>query len=102
VWADGSTSTYRNWNSGEPNNASPGEYYAAINWHFAAGTGAPGTWNDTPVGGTSGFSGNSNGPYYAIAEVSAAAPEPASMALLGIGIAGMAGYGWRRRKLATA
>jgi hypothetical protein len=27
-----------------------------------------------------------------------AAPEPASITLLGIGIAGMAGYGWRRRK----
>ena len=28
-WADGSTSTYRNWNPGEPNDSSPGEYYAA-------------------------------------------------------------------------
>lgn len=32
----------------------------------------------------------------------AATPEPASLTLLGIGIAGMAGYGWRRRKLAAA
>jgi hypothetical protein len=31
-----------------------------------------------------------------------AVPEPSSLALLGIGIAGMAGYGWRRRKLAVA
>jgi hypothetical protein len=29
-------------------------------------------------------------------------PEPASLTLLAIGIAGMAGYGWRRRKLAAA
>jgi hypothetical protein len=29
-------------------------------------------------------------------------PEPASLTLLGIGIAGMAGYGWRRRKQAQA
>jgi PEP-CTERM motif len=30
------------------------------------------------------------------------APEPATLALLGIGIAGMTGYGWRRRKAAAA
>jgi hypothetical protein len=39
-----------------------------------------------PIGGAGGQSG--------------AAPEPASLTLLGIGAAGMIGYGWRRRKLA--
>jgi hypothetical protein len=29
-------------------------------------------------------------------------PEPASLTLLGIGIAGMAGYGWRKRKMTAA
>jgi hypothetical protein len=32
----------------------------------------------------------------------ATVPEPVTLTLLGIGIAGMAGYGWRRRKLAAA
>ncbi len=32
----------------------------------------------------------------------ASVPEPAAFTLLGIGIASMAGYGWRRRKLAAA
>jgi len=31
-----------------------------------------------------------------------AAPEPASVVMLGIGISGMFGYGWRRRKVALA
>jgi hypothetical protein len=34
--------------------------------------------------------------------VSTATPEPASLTLLGSGAAGLAGYGWRRRKRATA
>jgi len=35
-------------------------------------------------------------------EPTIATPEPATFTLLGIGIAGIAGYGWRRRKLAAA
>ncbi len=38
VWANGSTSSYRNWNPGQPDNAdSEIENYAAINWEFSAG-----------------------------------------------------------------
>jgi hypothetical protein len=72
VWISGETAAYRNWNSstGEPNNTGGNEYYTAINWHFAQGeTNVHTTWDDTPLNGTSGFGGNSDGPYYGIAEV---------------------------------
>ncbi len=87
VWADGSSSTYRNWEPGEPNNFL-GEDYAALNWHFAAGlSGTPGTWNDTPVDGTSGTYAAADGPYYGI--ITVGVPEPSSCVLLMIGGAGL-------------
>jgi hypothetical protein len=48
---------------------------------------------------------NDGGPTALRVEMSGTAqsvPEPTSLTLLGIGIAGIAGYGWRRRKAATA
>ena len=46
--------------------------------------------SDTFIPGKSGFRVDSSG--------TTAVPEPATMTMLGIGIAGLAGYGWRRRK----
>lgn len=96
VWADGESSTYRNWNTSEPNNALNDEYYTAFNWHFAQGlSGAtPGTWNDIPVAGRLGDGGNTDGPYFGI--VAIAVPEPSTFVLLAIAAIGL--FAWRRRR----
>lgn len=40
-WVSGDSSTYRNWGSGEPNNADPGEDFVELR--------PSGTWNDLPA-----------------------------------------------------
>jgi hypothetical protein len=87
TWVDGSTSTYTNWNvaTNEPNDDG-GEYYAALNWHYADGDPtALGTWNDAPNTGTAGYGGNTGNDtgYFGIAYV----PEPTSF-LAGLGLCG--------------
>jgi len=82
TWTTGEPVTYTNWNPGEPNNFPPGEDYGTINWHHAVG-GAIGTWNDTPVNGTVGLGGNTNGPYFGIIEIpgKTSVPESGSTAM---------------------
>jgi hypothetical protein len=61
--------------------------------------------SSTPVG----FSFQQNPSFWQLDDVSltdngpaSAAPEPASLTLLGIGAAGLVGYGWRRRRQVSA
>lgn len=47
AWMNGQTTTYTNWNPGEPNNSGAGEDYVEMLLMDAAGTGNPlGKWND--------------------------------------------------------
>lgn len=70
IWISGEPYGYRNWEPGEPNNNGIGEYWGTINWHYAAGYDATqGTWNDTPLNGTTSYPGNSTGPYYGLVEI---------------------------------
>lgn len=58
-----------------------------------------GTWTNNPAAGSLGEYGIFNG---AQLVESNPVPEPSTLTLLGIGIAGIAGNRWRRRKLAAA
>jgi hypothetical protein len=102
AWTSGEPVTFTAWNSGEPNDFGGNEDYAAIGWHFARGESVPrGTWNDTPLGGTSGFGGNSDGPYQGIIELTFnPVPEPASLALASMGVVVLASWRLRRRRSA--
>jgi hypothetical protein len=79
-WTSGESVTYTNWAGGEPNNWGD-EDYAVMNW-------AGNNWNDLPNGYR----------YYGIMERSSsnAVPEPTTMLLFGVGLAGFAAIGRRK------
>jgi hypothetical protein len=69
-WVTGEALSYTNWKSGEPSDSPPGEDYVAINWAFSdvPPRGLKGDWNDTPLNGTTGYGGKTDGPYFGLVE----------------------------------
>ena len=96
-----------------PGSAGELVFYSALGGGMLADTGFPtanyanqltvaevnGVITYTPTTGQPGFIAGAAGPVtYVLTSDVAAVPEPASLTMLGIGAAALAGYVWRRRK----
>jgi hypothetical protein len=108
TWVTGARSSYSNWYTNEPNNFPPGENYTAMNWCYSEDPprGIKGDWNDTPLNGTTGSGGPTDGPYFGLVERGAAKPStmrpgPFEIAAVTLGLV-IGGLLWRRqRRLAS-
>lgn len=69
-WVTGEALSYTDWKTGEPSDTAPGENYVAINWAYSdvPPRGIKGDWNDTPLNGTAGYGGKTDGPYFGLVE----------------------------------
>jgi hypothetical protein len=95
-WVTDEALSYINWKSGEPSDSPPGEDYVAINWAYSdvPPRGVKGDWNDTPLNGTTGYRGNTDGPYFGLVERESDPNGPVKAALA------KAGFMWYARRIA--
>lgn len=93
TWISGEPVTYTNWHLDEPSGSLPDEDYVAI----LGGV----HWSDLLANASAGFPAGAPsdlfGPAFGIVEIGSSIPEPSTILLIGLGIAGL-GWSCKRQK----